>query len=65
MKLLIAVALLLAAPAYAAVAYWTGRMEYVTTVTYKQGVKCEYDYLGQKFWRVFLAGTCPLSVEVE
>ena len=25
-------------------AIWTGRQEFVTTVTYQQGVNCQYDY---------------------
>jgi hypothetical protein len=47
----------------AATAFWTGRQEMVTTVTYQQAWKCEYAYAGQKFWRVFKT-SCPSSVEV-
>ena len=49
----------------AAWAFWTGRYEFVTTVTYRQGVKCEYNYAGQTFWRVFTKVSCPARVEVE
>jgi hypothetical protein len=54
---------LLSGTAEAARAMWTGRMEQVTTVTYQIAWNCEYDYLGQRFWRVF-QGSCPASVEV-
>jgi len=65
MKKIIAIALLsAAASAHAAIATWTGRQEMVTTVTYKQAWRCEYNYLGQKFWRVFEV-TCPSSIEVQ
>lgn len=46
------------------VALWTGRQEAVTTVTYKPGVNCQYNYLGQMFWRTFV-GTCPATVPVQ
>lgn len=46
-------------------AFWTGAMEYVTTVTYRQGVRCEYNYAGQTFWRTFAKASCPTRVEVE
>lgn len=48
----------------AATAFWTGRSEMVQTVTYQMAWKCEYDYLGQKFWRIFKS-SCPSNVEVE
>jgi len=51
--------------AYAATAYWTGKMERVTTVTYQQGVKCEYRYLSQTFWQTFTGGVCPQSIEIQ
>lgn len=51
-------------PAFAATAFFTGRQEQVQTVTYQYAWKCEYNYNGQKFWRVF-KGSCPSSVEVE
>jgi hypothetical protein len=50
--------------AFAVTAFFTGRMEQVTTVTYQVAWKCEYDYAGNKFWRVF-KNSCPSSVEVE
>lgn len=50
--------------AHAAQAFWTGRSEQVQTVTYKWVWQCEYDYLGQKFWRLFERG-CASSVEVQ
>lgn len=56
--------LLASASVFAATAFWTGRSEMVTTVTYQQAWKCEYMYAGQKFWRVF-RNSCPSSVEVE
>ena len=46
-------------------AIWTGRQEFVTTVTYQQGVNCQYDYMGQMFWRTFVGGSCPMKVWVE
>lgn len=51
-------------PAYAGTAFWTGRSEYVTTVTYQSAVNCEYSIYGQKFWRTFRT-SCPSSVEVN
>jgi hypothetical protein len=48
-----------------ATAYFTGRSHYVTTVTGQAGVQCEYNYLGNKFWRTFLGSMCPNSVEVQ
>jgi hypothetical protein len=56
--------LVLAIPASAATAFWTGRQEQVQTVTYKWVWRCEYNYLGQKFWRLF-ESSCPSSVEVQ
>lgn len=46
-------------------AFWTGRSEYVTTVTGKTGVNCQYQYAGQHFWRTFVGGMCPAKVWVE
>lgn len=57
-------ALCAAANAHAATAYFTGRQEQVQTVTYQYGWRCEYQYAGQKFWRVFV-GSCPMQVEVQ
>ncbi|MEO8297909.1 MAG: hypothetical protein ABI574_08890 [Burkholderiales bacterium] len=68
MKKLIAAILVAAASAgaNAATAIWTGKIEFVTTVTFKQAVRCQYNYLDQLFW-VTLAGQafCPGSYEVE
>lgn len=52
------------APAWGAVAMWTGRSEQVQTVTYKTAWKCEYSYNGQNFWRLF-DSFCPASVQVQ
>ena len=67
MKKLLAllVASLLASSAFAATAFWTGEVEYVTTVTYQTGVRCGYNYAGQHFYMVFSGGTCPMSVNVN
>ena len=50
-------------PALAATAFWTGRSEMTTSVTYRQVWNCEYNYAGNTFWRAF-AGSCLSSVEV-
>ncbi len=64
-KLFFALALAaLSSAALAATAMWTGRSEQVQTVTYKWVWRCEYDYLGTKFWRLFET-SCPASVEVQ
>lgn len=64
-KVLAAIALFSAiSPAFAATAFFTGRSEIVQTVTYQTGWNCEYNYLGQKFWRVYM-GSCPYNVEVQ
>ena len=55
----------LMAPAFAAIAYWTGNVKYVTTVTYQQGVSCEYNYAGNTFWRTFVGMSCPSQVSVQ
>lgn len=68
MKKTLAVLLLALASNYAiaAQALWTGRMELVQTVTYKYVNRCEYEYLGTKFWRLFPTTTfCPNTVDVE
>jgi hypothetical protein len=49
--------------AFAATAFWTGRMEQAQSVTYQMVWNCEYNYAGQTFWRAF-RGSCPSSVEV-
>jgi len=66
MKKLIISALLISATAsaLAATAFFTGRQEQVQTVTYQMAWKCEYNYAGNTFWRVF-KNSCPSSVEVE
>lgn len=46
-------------------ASWNGSMDYVTTITGAQGVKCGYQYNGQEFSRVFKASSCPRVVDVE
>lgn len=52
------------APALAATAFFTGRQEQVQTVTYQYAWRCEYNYAGQTFWKIF-KNSCPSSVEVE
>ncbi len=66
MKLPIAIvlALLMATPALAVTATWTGRSEMVTTVTYQQAWRCQYEYGGKKFWMTF-KNSCPATVEVQ
>jgi len=65
MRLIIATAaLLIAGHASAATAFFTGRQEMVQTVTYKMVWRCQYNYNGQLFWRLF-EGMCPHSVEVQ
>lgn len=64
MKYFALVLLLVSAGANAAQAMWTGRQEMVTTVTYQQAWRCEYNYNGQVFYRIFRT-SCPSSVEVE
>lgn len=65
-KTLILAGLALAATsAWCATAYWTGNMHTVTTVTYQQGVECEYNYAGRTFWRTYVGMSCPSSVEVQ
>ena len=67
MKKLIALVLLAVAAmsAHAATAYWTGEVQYITTVTYQSGVRCGYNYAGNRFYMVFVGGTCPSSVNVN
>ncbi len=40
-------------------------MDYVTTITGQQGVRCGYQYNGQEFSRVFRASNCPRVIDVE
>ena len=57
---------LVSGQASAATAYWTGQVRYVTTVTYQQGVSCEYSYAGRNFWQTFAnTASCPSSIEVQ
>lgn len=58
------VALTASLPALAVTATWTGRQEMVQTVTYQTAWRCEYQYAGQRFWKVFKK-PCPSSIEVE
>jgi hypothetical protein len=55
---------LVAAPAYAATAFFTGRQEMVQTVTYQQAWRCEYNYNGQMIYEIFQT-SCPSSIEVQ
>lgn len=65
-QLLLAVALVaLLTPAHAATAYWTGQMRFGQSVTYQQGVNCEYNLFGRRFWVFFIGNTCPMSIEIE
>lgn len=61
---ILAAALLSAAQAQAATAFWTGKQVQVQTVTYKMAWKCEYNYLGKTFWFIY-ENSCPSSVEVQ
>jgi len=54
----------LAAPAYAASAFWTGQQEQVQTVTGKFVWRCQYNYNGQMIYRLFET-SCPSSIEIE
>jgi len=54
-----------AAAQYTQTAFWTGRSEFVQTVTYQQGINCEYNYAGRTFWRTFVGAVCPNSVQVQ
>lgn len=54
----------IAGSAFAATAFFTGRMEQVQTVTYQTAWRCEYNYNGQRFWRLSQS-YCPSSVEVQ
>jgi hypothetical protein len=56
--------ILVAAPALAATAFWTGKQRPVRTVTYQIAWNCQYHYKGQLFWRIF-KNSCPASVPVE
>lgn len=45
-------------------AFWTGRSQIGQSVTGAIGTNCEYQYAGQKFWRMYQGG-CPSSVDVR
>ncbi len=53
-----------AASAFAATAFWTGRQEPVTTVTYQQAWRCFYNYNGQIVTQIF-SMSCPSSIEIQ
>ena len=55
--------MMLVATLYAGTAYWTGRSRYVTTVTGRTAISCEYNYAGKKFWKTF-ESSCPNTIEV-
>ncbi len=63
MKKLLLVLVLASMPAYGATAFFTGKQERVTTVTNKVAWKCQYEYNGTRFWKIFRSA-CPSSVEV-
>ena len=66
MKVVLTVALLVAsAQALAMPAFWTGQMRFITTATYKSGVRCEYSMGGEKWWQTFVLTSCPVQIEVE
>ena len=67
MKKIIAAAILLmaSAQAFAVMATWTGQVQYVTTVSYKQGMSCQYTAPGGTFWLTFKLGSCPFTVEMD
>ncbi len=56
--------LAVAAPAFAASAFWTGKQEQIQTVTYQMAWRCEYNYNGQMLYFVF-KDRCPSSVQVQ
>lgn len=60
----LAAALFFSTALYAATAFFTGKQEMVQTVTYKMVWKCEYNYNGRLFYRLFET-SCPSSVEVQ
>ena len=60
-----AIILLSATQAFAEVAFWTGNLRYVTTVTGKNGVSCQFQASGGTFWMTFTSGMCPMSIDVD
>lgn len=69
MKNIIAFCLLLTLSSYSFVAvpaFFTGKFVHITTATGKPGIKCQYQYNGNKYvWAVFVGGVCPSTIEVE
>jgi carbohydrate-selective porin OprB len=67
MKKILAAALLAlaASQAFAVTAFWNGQIQFVTTVSYQQGVRCGYTYPGGTVTQVFIGGTCPNQIEVQ
>lgn len=63
-KIIFTVLLTISLNAYAGTAFWTGHMRFITTVSYHSGVECGYNYNGQTFYRIFLGGYCPSSIDV-
>ena len=63
--LIAALMLLASTQAMAVVAHWTGQMNFITTVTYKSGISCEYMAWGNTFWKTFTATSCPATIEVQ
>jgi hypothetical protein len=52
-----------ALPAFAATAYFTGRMQQVHLPNNAVGWTCQYSNGGKTFWRTF-QGNCPAQVRV-
>lgn len=50
-----------AAPAFAATAYFTGRMHQVQIPNHEVAWSCQYNLGGKTFWRTF-QGNCPAQV---
>jgi hypothetical protein len=50
-------------PAFAATAFFTGRMHQVQTAKHEVGWNCQYNNAGKTFWRTF-PGSCPSQVKV-
>lgn len=66
MRKLIALGLVVSGVAMASDrAVWTGSIEYISTRTGQNAVRCEYQYGGETFWKTFRGGTCPRVVEAE
>lgn len=58
--------LLICAPAFAAMAHFTGRQEMIQTVTFQSAWRCQYSVNGQYFWLVFpFIQGCPPTVNVQ